>query len=642
VLTVAQVKAEDSPYGSFLNFVRMNPYHPKSNPDGRLTQEVDEWLIDTHRSDSLQYVRNDVLNPLYDGTLGSFGKSQYTELIDAFTAEWNITKALRLRSLFTLTKIQTAFDVFQSPLSNEFYNYPTTRLNERGRYTYTTLDETAFDGSITLNYNKQIADHFLNLALGTNVRTSRSDLKSITAIGFTNDRFTNIGFANQFPQGTAPLGNVALERLFGAFVSANYSFKNKFLADLSVRTDGSSLFGTEDKTASFWAFGLGWNVHNEPFMDNSIVSQLKLRANTGVTGSVSFPPYLSKTTYDYYASSWYSTGIGAVVNNYGNENLKWQVTRNYDAGVDLGLFRDRLFISPRYYYKLTKGLLADIILPTSTGFSSYKENLGDMENTGVELNLKLNVIRTKAWTVTLTANLARNENKIVKISNALKEYNDKADQQQQSNDSLKATPLVRFNEGQSLNTIYAVRSLGIDPENGKEIFVKKDGTLTYVWDVRDIVPVGKSTPTAYGSFGANIGFKQFNLNAIFYTRFGGQEYNQTLVDRVENADPRYNVDKRVLTDRWKKPGDKALYKNIADLGTSYASERFVQKQNLLELQSVNLTYDANKSFYSKLAMRSLRFSFTMNDVWRWSSMKTERGLEYPFARNFTFSIMTGF
>jgi len=642
VLTVTQVDAKESPYGSFLNYVRMNPYYPKTDSAGRLLQRVDSWTIDTRQSGADQYRTDNVLNPMYDGTLNSFNRTSYLEMIEAFSAEWNISRSLRLRSLLSLTKRKYNTDVFQSPFSNEFYNYPSDRLDERGRYYFNNLDESAFDGNTTLTYNRQLGEHFINLAAGANLRTYRVDSKSMTAIGFSNDRFTNIGFANRFPDGSSPQGTYALERLFGSFLSVNYSYRNKYLADLSVRMDGSSKFGTDNKTAPFWALGLGWNVHHEPFLQNTAVSQLKLRASTGITGSVSFPPYLAETTYEYYTSNWYSTGVGAVVNNYGNQALQWQKTDNYDVGIDLGLFQDRLFISSRYYYKLTHGLLADIILPPSTGFGSYKENLGDMENTGIELNLKYTVIRKRDFVVSVFANMARNQNKILKISNALKAYNDKADQEQVSNDNLKGTPLLRFNEGQSLNTIYAVRSLGIDPENGKEIFLKRDGTRTYEWNVRDIVPVGDNTPAAYGFFGTNVAWKGFLLNVIFYTRFGGEEYNQTLVDRVENADPRYNVDSRVLSDRWKQPGDKAMFKNIADLGTSFASDRFVQKDNVLELQSVYLSYDFAKKVYSKLAMKNLRLAFTMNDVWRWSSMRIERGIEYPFARSFTFSIQTSF
>lgn len=639
-LTVVQVNAKESPYGNFADYVRMNPYYPKTDSLGRILQAVDSWLIDTRQSGAGQFQTNTVLNPLFNATLQSFDKSNYIELIDAFSGEWTIAYGLRLRGLVSLTKRKHTYEQFASPLANEFYFYTADRLNERGSYTYEGREELAFDGNITLSYNRQLGDHFFNTTLGANIRTNADDYAAFTAIGFPNDRFTNVGFAQGYAEGASPAGYSIKERLMGLFLSGNYSYKNKYLLDLSVRADGSSKFGTDKKIAPFWSVGIGWNVHKEENFHSPAISLLKLRASTGITGSVNFEPYMSRTSYNYYRN-WYSTGIGAVVANYGNSNLQWQRTQSYDAGIDLGLWKDRILISPRYYYKLTTGLLADIILPPSTGFSYYKDNLGDMENQGVELSLKANVIKTSNWFLNLNLTMARNKNKIVKISNALKAYNDKADEQQQS-DAYKGEPLVRYQEGQSLNTIYAVRSLGIDPENGREIFIKKDGTHTYDWDVKDIVPVADNTPVADGFFGASIGYKGLLVQVQCYTRFGGKEYNQTLVDRVENADPRFNVDKRVLEQRWKKPGDQALYKNIADLGTSWLSDRFVQKENILELNSVYASYDFNKAFCNKLAMKSLRLSFTVNDAYRWSSMQIERGLEYPFARMFTFSLQTSF
>lgn len=639
-LTVTQVNSQESPYGGFSEYVRMNPYYPKTDSMGNIIQSVDSWLIDTHQSGSAQYYTNTVLNPMYNSTLSSFNKTNYLEIIDAFSAEWTIATGLRLRGLMSLTKRKYTTDEFASPYANQFYFYAADKLDERGSYTYQGRDEINFDGNVTLSYNRQLGDNFLNTTLGANVRTSSNDYSWFTAIGFTNDRFTNVGFANGYAEGASPGGYAYKERLMGAFFSTNYSYMNKYLLDVSLRADGSSKFGSDKKIAPFWSVGIGWNVHKEDNFNFDFISLLKLRASTGVTGSVNFDPFMAKTSYGYY-KDWYSTGVGAVVNTYGNKLLQWQKTKNYDAGFDLGLLKDRIMISPRYYYKLTSGLLSNITLPPSTGFSYYTANLGDMKNEGFELSLKANVVKTKDWYVNLTVNLAHNTNTIVKISNALKSYNDKADEQQQSSDYI-GEPLVRYQEGQSLNTIYAVRSLGIDPENGREIFVKKDGTHTYDWSVKDIVPVADNTPTADGFMGASVGYKGFLLQVQFYTRFGGKEYNQTLVDRVENADPRYNVDSRVLEQRWKQPGDKAAYKNIADLGSSFLSDRFVQKENILELNSVYFSYDFNKAMAKKLAMKTLRASFTMNDGYRWSTMRIERGIDYPFARMFTFSLQTSF
>lgn len=639
-LTVNKVDSRESTYGDFSDYVHMNPYYPKTDENGNVVREIDSWSDRSGSGNSI--VKQVVLNPLIEGTLGSFNKSNYLEVNDEFSAEWNITDQFRIKGLASLSQKKSETDNFLSPLSNTYYFYASADLLKRGRYYYLSGNELTIDANVTATYRKAIQDHFLNFALGANIRQNKSDYKSYTAIGFTNDRFTNVGFANGYEEGGAPNSTSTMQRLFGSFLSFNYSYQNKYLLDLSLRADGSSQFGSDNKVANFWAAGVGWNIHNEKFAKKwKSLSMLKLRATTGVTGSVSFSPYMSQTLYSYYKSSWYSTGVGAIVNQYGNDKLKWQQTDNYDLGLDLGFLQDRIYFTGRYYHKLTKDMLTDITLPPSTGFNYYKENLGDMKNVGYEIGLKLNVIKEQDLSVTLNANFVHNANTLVKISNSLKALNDKADDAQTTKDQ-KGVPLLRYNEGQSLNTIYAVRSLGIDPENGKEIFLKKDGTHTYEWSVKDILPICDATPDLEGYFGGSIYFKGFTLNCSLYTRFGGYEYNQTLVDRVENADPRYNVDRRVLADRWKNPGDVAKYKNIADLGTTYVSDRFIEKDNLLELRSVYLSYDFSPSFAKSLQMRNLRAAITLNDIWRTSTIAIERGINYPFARSFTMSLQANF
>ncbi|WEK38124.1 MAG: SusC/RagA family TonB-linked outer membrane protein [Candidatus Pseudobacter hemicellulosilyticus] len=637
-IMITQMKAKESPYGSFSNYARMNPYFPKTDSAGRTVQVIDLWR-QTASSGTQSIVP--VLNPLYDASLGSFDKSDYLELIDAFSAEWSILPSLRFRGLASINKTKTTGDFFRSPNANYYYDYGADRINERGYYRFTTTDETFFDGNATLTFNQQLGGHFINAMLGSNMRTYFSQYREVSAVGFTNDRFTDIGFAVGYGEDARPYSHRSRERLVGAFVSVNYSFRNRYLMDFTYRQDGSSKFGDDKKIAPFSAFGIGWNLHQEAFMQGSVLSRLKIRASTGATGSVSFDSYMATPTYNYFTGNQYSTGLGAIVNNYGNTSLEWQKTTNYDLGMEIGLLKDRIVLMPRYYYKLTKGLLADITLPPSTGFGSYKENLGDMRNIGYELSIQANLIRARNFNLNLNANFSRNTNTLVKISNSLKNYNDMVDKEQ-SSDDYKGTPLLRYNEGQSLQTIYGVRSLGIDPENGRELYVKRDGTLTYDWDSRDIVPVGNSAPEAEGSFGLFTSYKQFSLNLNFQTRFGGDMYNQTLVDRVENADPRFNVDSRVFEEKWKQRGDHTFYKNIADLGTTEVVSRFVMPDNLIELQSLYFSYDVNQQLLSRTPVRYLRASFTMNDVWRWSSVKQERGIDYPYARSFTFSIQAGF
>ncbi|SDJ34849.1 TonB-linked outer membrane protein, SusC/RagA family [Pedobacter sp. ok626] len=644
-ITITQVNAENSKYGNFSTYVNMNPYYPIKDASGNLIQEIANWEIDTHdNSNQQQYQKLRVYNPLYEATLGNFDKNSYIEIIDAFSADWRITNDLRLKGLLSLNKTKSTADRFVSPYSSSFIQGPVDEIQNRGSYDYSSEDMLAIDGNLTLQYNKQVADHSVNLVAGANVTSSENDRKAFQARGFTNDRFTNIGFARTYTPDAAPNGSINVKRLVGSFISGNYSFKNRYLLDASFRLDGSSAFGADKRFAPFWALGAGWNIHNEEFMSSfEAISKLKLVASTGLTGSVSFPAYLSKSIYSYQTSNWYSTGIGAVVNGYGNEDLQWQKTTTYDVGLDIGLFKDRFLLTPRYYYKLTKGLLTDINIAPSTGFSTYKANLGDMGNKGFELFLTWNAFRTNDWNINVIGNMAHNTNKIVKIANSLKAYNKSIDDFQTNPDNkAAATPLLRYNEGQSLYTIYAVKSLGIDPENGKEIYVKLDGSRTYDYDVKDTQPVGDEAPKVDGNFGSNITYKQFMLSFSFFYSLGADRYNQTLVDRIENANPRFNVDSRALEQRWKKPGDITMYKNIADLADTRATSRFVQKENLLELRSVYLSYDLKKAAARKIGFQGLRAAITANDIFRSSTIEQERGITYPFQRSLTCSLLATF
>ncbi|GHE44539.1 SusC/RagA family TonB-linked outer membrane protein [Sphingobacterium griseoflavum] len=635
-LAVTVVEGAESPYGSFATYVRMNPYYRMSDDNGNIVQEADRWTrVANSGTAQVEYV----LNPLYNATLNSFNKLGYTEIVDNLSGDFDLGAGLRLRGQVSLLKRMNSVDDYRSPLANEFFFYETSRTDEKGSYRSYTNNELYWDANVRLNWMRSFNQHIVNLVAGTNIRTERADEKEFVAIGFPNDRFTSVGFAKGYAENGRPYSSLNASRLFGAFLSSNYSFANKYLLDATLRADGSSKFGANNRVAPFWSLGIGWNLHQESWFDQDAISQLRLRATTGLTGSVQFAPYMSRTTYSYDQSNWYSSGIGAGVRNYGNDNLTWQKTQSTDFGLDLGLFSDRIVLSPRYYLKVTRDILADINLAPSTGFNSYKENLGDMENRGIELNANWKVIEKADWTLNLTANLVRNQNKIVRISNALKSYNDRVDDAQQES-SLMGVPLLRYNEGQSLDAIYAVPSLGIDPESGREVFLKRDGSLSYTWDARDIDVVGVATPKMEGFFGGTIRYRQFMAVAYFQTRIGGKMYNQTLVDRVENADPRYNVDRRVLEEKWRNPGDVTFYKSIQDLGQTRVSSRFIMNDNLFGLQSLFLSYDAGKELLKKMHLSNLRIGITANELFRWSSIRQERGIDYPFARSVSLSLQT--
>jgi hypothetical protein len=288
------------------------------------------------------------------------------------------------------------------------------------------------------------------------------------------------------------------------------------------------------------------------------------------------------------------------------------------------------------------------------GVTSYKENVGGLENRGYEFKLNVFPIKNehKRFYWSIYANGLHTRDHIKSISNSLKKINQLNDANSSDPNSTdynkQVLPQYRFQEGMSVNTIWAVPSLGIDPSNGREVFVKRDGTLSYAWNVADKVPVGNTIPDLRGSFGTNITWKGFSMGLYFSYEFGAQMYNQTLVNRVEVTDFTYNVDRRVLLGRWAKPGDETYFKGLVNENgltvttPTNATSRFVQKNNFVNAESISVSYQLSDKLNKKLHCNNTRCTFITNDLKRWSSIQVERGLDYPFARNFTLNVSTTF
>ena len=308
-------------------------------------------------------------------------------------------------------------------------------------------------------------------------------------------------------------------------------------------------------------------------------------------------------------------------------------------GLELAVLSNRLRLTADYYRNTTGNLLSEMYLPLANGFPSYTANIGEVRNTGVELSafgyLIRNTERNIIWS--LSASMVHEKNEIVKISDALKAENEELEARGGSN------PNFLYREGEALRTIYVVPSLGIDPSTGKELYVNRFGDLTYVWDARDKQACGVQDPKFRGNINTMFTWKDLSVNLAFTYRLGGYLYNSTLIDRVENADMKYNVDRRVYKDRWKKTGDHTFFKDVKDKTATQMTSRFVQKENTLECQSVQVKYDFSQKWIKQyLGMQHLSIAFNTDNLFRVSSIKQERGIAYPFSRRFTFSLSATF
>ena len=616
--TLMTVDSEDSPYGSFSDYTQQNPYESPYNEDGSLRKNLSNFIN----------------NPLYEAQAGNFKKSENVNILNTTTLQVWFSDAFRLNGDFSFTKDMTTSNRFTSPLS--FSELTKTDMSQRGSLTESHSNLLRYAGKLMLSYNKNLFGKlFTSATAGSTIEANNGDNTSYTSIGYYSANLSHPSFAAAYQQGK-PNGSDNIYRTVGFFANLNSIWDNKYFLDLIYRYEGSSKFGKNTRFAPFWSVGAGWNIHNESFLQGKGIELLKLRASIGYLGNISFEPYQAITSYNYASGYNYVKGIGAIPKTIGNPDLRWERTLTSNVGIDLTMFKGRWDLTFDAYVKNTDDLLVNVTKAPSVGVTTARENLGAIENKGVELRTRVMPIKNKNLQWTISATYAYNKSKIKQISNALMNQNE-------VNRNAKGTaPLPIYEEGGSLTALKVVPSAGIDPATGREIYIKRDGTYTFDYDARDKVTFGDEAPWAQGSLSSYLTYKQWSASASFGYSLGGLVYNQTLATRVEGADPKYNADERVFNDRWKQPGNYAKYRNIADYSTPQQTSRFVQVNNYLTLQSLSVAYDFTPWQIRKLGLTRLRLELLTNDLFYLSSIKRERGLDYPYARSVEMSVRFSF
>lgn len=612
--TISSVTNNESPYGDFSDWAKMNPYENPYDSDGKLRVSL----------------YHDLANPLYDASLGSYTNTNAFDFLNTTSIQLWFGEEVRLDGDFTINRNKQNRRSFTSPLA--YSEIRSKSADQRGSLSDNTVNTTTLQGKLMLSYNNYFFKKlFLTAMGGSSVESTSSDAATYRSIGYYSDKLGHPAFATSYDS-SRPSGSDTQTRGVGVFVNANTIWDNKYFLDLIYRYEGSSRFGKNQRFAPFWSVGGGWNIHNEKFMKGTPVQLLKLRASVGYLGNINFNPYQALTTYSYNSSYFYGKGTGATPITIGNPDLKWERTLSTNIGLDFTAFRGRVDLSADYYIKNTDNLLLDITKAPSVGVTTSRENIGEVQNKGFELRLRTIPIQNKDWQWSLGLTYALNKNKIKKISNSLREQNEK----NQSDNGV--APLPIYEEGQSLTALKVVPSAGIDPSTGQEIFIKRNGAYTFVYDTNDKVIFGDTNPSGTGSVFSYLTYKRFALSCTFQYSFGGALYNETLATKVEGANPKYNADERVLNDRWKTPGTVAKYKRIDDTATPYQTSRFVQRNNYLRMSSLSLSYEVPTNFIQKYGLKRMFLELLTNDLFYLSTAKRERGLNYPYDRSFEFSL----
>lgn len=634
-LTVDFNKTND-PVVAFSEYSRANPYYPKKNESGG----VDKWLETpdmTGSSVGIQPAQVWVSNPLWNDALNSYNKGNSFGVRDNFNIEYRPFEFLWMRGRLGINKSTSDKEVFRSPDDTSFDN---VEILERGSYKDTRSETFGYEGDLTVTYGQLLGEkHQINAVLGAAFNETTSSTKSFAAAGFPEGDFTTPGFANRYPSNDKPGYSDSKKRSANFYFNGGYAYDNRYLMDVNLRADGSSVFGSNKQFTTTWAVGLAWNIHNEKFIkDNTeLFTMLKIRASVGNPGNQNFGSFNTITTYKF--NNWLMNNFGTelLVDAFGDPDLEWQKTIDKNIGFDISMFDNRFHVNFDYYHKSTDPLLASIGIPLSVGISNRLANIGKQVDKGFNGTIRYSILYRPKERINLTTSLTFREGKAYydKIGNKLDQYN-----RQNLTKSL-----TRYYDGGSPSALWAVRSEGIDPATGQEIFLTDGGNRTFSHSYAYEVVVGDTRPTLEGVFGNSLYYKGFSCSIYVRYSFGADAFNNTLYDKVENISDlglQSNQDKRALYDRWKNPGDRAKFKGISLTDSSPISSRFVQKNDYITIESVRVAYEFEQRWMQKVPFSGMTVSAYMNDICRFATIKDERGIDYPFARSVSFAISVNF
>ncbi|TCC87463.1 SusC/RagA family TonB-linked outer membrane protein [Pedobacter hiemivivus] len=614
---------------AFADFSRANPFFRKYDENGNVRKVLEDFK--TYGNPALL----PVYSPLYDQSNLNVNQQESQGFTNNLEMELRLTEALRARGRLGIRNYGTQDHIFRSPFNIEFES---TDILEKGRYTETNGRKLNYDGEFSLTYGKLFAEkHMLNAVGGMRMEQATTQQSAYQVRGFVDDEFANPNFALGYPEGKRADYQESKRRGASFYFNTGYSYDQKYLVDATLRLDGSSVYGSDRRFSNNWSVGLAWNIHNETFLqDWKWISQLRLRGSIGTPGNQNFDDYISMRIYRYNNENRNPFGASTIISNMGNKNLKWQTTLDRNIGLDLTTVDNRLRFNLDYFVKTTDPLLVFVTLPSSTGVAKVAQNLGEQITHGFTLTTDYTLIRKRQLNWRVNLNMRQLTAKYGKMGNQL----------ENSNENNKSRNLTRYYDGGSPSDLWAVRSVGIDPATGREIFLNKNNEQTFVHNFQDEVVVGNSEPKLEGVIGSSFSYKGFMVSANLRYRLGGQAFMQTLYEKVENITTQevtLNQDRRALYDRWKRPGDNASFKAISTTETTPMSSRFVANNNVLIGEAFSLGYENTTAAWLKtVRASSITLRAYMNDIFNISTIKNERGIDYPFARSVSFSASVRF
>jgi len=505
------------------------------------------------------------------------------------SAQWDIIDGLYFRSEFGI-------DLVQSEEKSRVVNIVTPG----GSGSLFVNQDNKWLTTNTLNYGKSFGnDHNFGVLLGQSYETADNTFIQVAGTGFVSDDLRNVSSASTKTTTEANGTNWALSSFFGRL---NYRFKDRYLFEVSARRDGSSRFGPDVKYGNFYAVSGGWIISEESFLDGvGFIDLLKLTSSYGTSGNDRIGNFPWQQLYAAGPAADYASSPGLIPSQVPNPLLSWEQTAQFDVGLSATLFNSALNVDLNYYIKNTTNLLADVPLPFTTGFPSKTGNVGEMKNTGIDLQISATPIKRGDFSWVTSFNVGFLKNEITKLP---------TNKDPEGRDFLAGSAAQRAIVGESLNTFYLIRYNGVNPATGEAEWLNRNGEPTISPVANDRVVVGSAIPKFTGGFTNTLNYKGFDLTVFFNFSYGNQVYINGL-SFTENMGGTFNKS-RDLLNYWKQPGDVAFAPGLGSLTAApgrfnQASTLFMQDGSYMRLKTLTFGYTAPKSLLAKTkVIESLR------------------------------------
>jgi len=492
-----------------------------------------------------------------------------------------------------------------------------------------------YTGTTSISYQRTMGDHEINAAIYNEIIQGKAENFGFSGFGlvgpFKNEAGITPGTATN---GYIPTvnGSATENGLVSYFIDAIYGFKRKYYLNAGVRRDGSSRLSEDERWSNFGQVGASWIMSEENFMEGTRgwLNALKLKMSYGSVGSQGIGDF---TTGQYFGPTVYN-GVGGLALINLPKTLTWERKLEFNTGIEFTMFKGRMGGTIEVYDNKTKDLFLDRQLSRTSGFQSINNNLGKLENKGIEISVNGDVIKTKDFVWTLGVNYTHNNNKLL--------------DQNGQNDNINGLFINRV--GEPINSFYVVRYAGVDPQNGDALYYKKDGkSTTNIYDPDDRVIVGSSDPPNFGGFSTTWNYKGISLDVLFSYAYGGYSYNNDR-SNVEIAGYWFSNLATSMLQEWQKPGDVTNVPSpFNDLHTE--TTRFIEKTDYLRLRNVMLSYNLPERILNKIKIRSVRVFAQGENLYVWHNFLgydpevvtgTLGGAVYPQLKTVTFGVSVGF